>query len=141
MRFRLSILALAALAASACETAEGYRQRMDLLTGASADALLVDWGPPQSRTPMSDGRELWSYNKVTINRSDGYWRDESREVKREFIDKDGKKKSEIITETFPVWEPPHEHRSACTTRFVMAGGRVENVAFDGEGCVAEEISR
>jgi hypothetical protein len=136
---RIAILAASALALSACATEEGYRQHMDMLMGVSSDEIMFKWGPPQSSAPMSNGRDLWSYTKTTVDEREGYWRDEVREVKRTFRDKDGNEKTEIITETFPVWEPPQVYRSTCTTRFVMAGGRVENVSFDGSGCVAEEI--
>jgi hypothetical protein len=136
---RIAILAASALALSACATEEGYRQHMDMLMGVSSDEIMFKWGPPQSSAPMSNGRDLWSYTKTTVDEREGYWRDEVREVKRTYRDKDGNEKTEIISETFPVWEPPQVYRSTCTTRFVMAGGRVENVSFDGSGCVAEEI--
>jgi hypothetical protein len=138
--FAFAGVAACGLALCACATEEGYRQHMRLLYGASTDAILVDWGPPQNRAAMSEGRELWSYTKTTVDEREGYYRDETREVKRTFTDKDGKKKTETIQETFPVWQPPQTYRSTCTTRFVMAGGRVENVSFEGEGCVAEEIN-
>lgn len=142
MRIQTSFIAMAALLGlAACATEEGYRQHMGLLIGASSDALLVDWGPPQSRTPMSSGRELWSYTKTTVDERAGYWRDEQRQVTRKITDKDGKEKTETITENFPVWEPPQTLRSVCTTRFVLAGGHVENVSFDGNACVAEELKR
>jgi hypothetical protein len=141
-RIRTLLIATAVLAGlSACATEEGYRQHMSLLVGASSDALLVDWGPPQTRTPMSGGRELWSYTKTTVDERAGYWRNEQRQVTRKLTDKDGKEKTETITEDFPVWEPPQTLRSVCTTRFVTAGGHVENVSFDGGGCVAEELKR
>ena len=57
-----------------------------------------------------------------------------------FTDKDGKQKTETIEETYPVWQPPQTYRSTCATRFVVSGGRVEDVTFDGEGCVAEEVN-
>lgn len=140
MRIRfLTTATVAALALAACATEEGYRQHMSLLQGAPADAILLDWGPPHSRTSMSDGRELWAYSKTTVDERAGYWRDETREVTRKYRDRDGVEKTETITETFPVWEPPQVFRSTCNTRFVMAGGRVETVSFDGSGCVAEEI--
>lgn len=141
MPIRISLTAMAALLAlSACATAEGYRQRVSLLVGAPTDAILVDWGAPQQRAEMSGGRELWSYTKTTVDEREGYWRDETREVTRTFTDKDGKTKTEVISETFPVWQPPQVYRSTCTTRFVIGQGRVEDVSFDGEGCVAEELS-
>lgn len=136
---RIAVIAASALALSACVTEEGYRQHMDMLMGVSSDDILFKWGPPQSSAPMSNGRDLWSYTRTTVDERAGYWRDEVREVKRTFRDKDGNEKTEIITETFPVWEPPQVYRSTCTTRFVIGGGRVENVSFDGSGCVAEEI--
>lgn len=138
IRFLIAATA-AALALSACATEEGYRQHMSMLQGASADAILVDWGPPESRTSMSDGRELWAYTRITVDERAGYWRDETREVTRKYRDRDGVEKTEKITESFPVWEPPQVFRSSCSTRFVMAGGRVETVSFDGSGCLAEEI--
>ena len=139
---RTSFLAAAAMAlVSGCATEEGYRQHMSLLQGASADAVLVDWGPPQSRTPMSNGRELWSYTKTTVEERAGYWRDQTRQVMRKITDRDGKEKTETITENFPVWEPAQTLRSVCTTRFVMASGQVEDVSFNGDGCVAEELPK
>jgi len=133
-------LAVSSMALSACATEEGYRQHMSLELGRSTDDVLVRWGPPQNRTEMSNGRQLWSYTKTTVDEREGYYRDEVREVKRTFTDKDGKQKTETISETFPVWQPPQVYRSTCTTRFVMGGGRVEDVTFDGDGCVAEELS-
>jgi hypothetical protein len=140
MPFRNALIAMAsALALVACVTQEGYRQHMSLLQGAPSDSILLDWGPPQSRTPMSDGRELWAYSKTTVDEQAGYWRDETREVKRTYRDRDGVERTETITETFPVWQPPQVYRSSCSTRFVMAQGRVETVSFDGDGCLAEEL--
>jgi hypothetical protein len=142
MKLRTSLIAMAAfLSASACATEEGYRQHMGLLQGASADAVLVDWGPPQSRTQMWNGRELWSYTKTTVDERAGYWRDEQRQVTRKITDKDGKEKTETITENFPVWEPAQTFRSVCTTRFVMASAQVEDISFNGDGCVAEELKK
>jgi hypothetical protein len=136
---RLAVLAASLAILSGCVSEEGYRQHMSLLIGASSDEILMKWGPPQASAPMSDGRELWSYTKTNVDERAGYWRDETREVRRTFHDKDGNEKTEIITETYPVWEPPQVFRSTCTTRFVMAAGRVQDVAFDGAGCVAEEL--
>lgn len=143
MTFRVAafvMLAASGMALAACATEEGYRQHMSLELGRSTDDVLVRWGPPQNRTDMSNGRELWSYTKTTIDEREGYYRDEVREVKRTFTDKDGKQKTETISETFPVWQPPQVYRSSCTTRFVMGGARVEDVTFDGDGCVAEALS-
>ena len=142
MKLRTSLIAMAAfLRASACATEEGYRQHMGLLQGASADAVLVDWGPPQSRTQMSNGREQCSYTQTTVDERAGHWRDEQRQVTRKITDRDGKEKTETITENFPVWEPAQTFRSVCTTRFVMASAQVEDISFNGDGCVAEELKK
>lgn len=134
-----AVLGASAMALSACATEEGYRQRMGLEIGRTSDDVMMRWGPPHERAQMSNGREMWSYTKTTVDERAGYYRDETREVKRTFTDKDGKKKTETIEETFPVWVPPQVIRSTCATRFVLGGGRVEDVTFEGEGCVAEEI--
>ena len=136
---RLAVLAAVLASLSACVTEEGYRQHMSMLVGSSSDEILFKWGPPQASAPMSNGGELWSYTKTTVDERAGYWRDETRQVKRTFRDKEGNEKTEIIEETYPVWEPPQMLRSTCTTRFVMGRGQVQDVSFDGSGCVAEEL--
>lgn len=139
---RLAIFAAlgaSVMALSACATEEGYRQRMGMELGRTTDDVMMRWGPPHNRASMSGGREMWSYTKETVDEQAGYYRDETRQVKRTFTDKDGKQKTETIEETFPVWQPPRVYRSMCSTRFVMGGGRVEDVTFEGEGCVAEEM--
>ena len=134
-----AVLGACAMAVSACATEEGYRQHMSMEMGRASDDIMMRWGPPQNRSSMSNGREMWSYTKTTVDEQDGYYRDETRQVKRTFTDKDGKQKNETIEETFPVWQPPRVYRSTCSTRFVMGGGRVEDVTFEGDGCVAEEL--
>ena len=138
---RLAVVAASLAALSACVTEEGYRQHMSMLVGSSSDEILFKWGPPQSTAPMSNGGELWSYTKTTMDERAGYWRDETRQVTRKITDRDGKEKTETITENFPVWEPAQTFRSACTTRFVMASGQVEDISFNGDGCVAEELRK
>ena len=81
---RLAVLAASLAALSACVTEEGYRQHMSMLVGSSSDDILFKWGPPQSSAPMSNGSELWSYTKTTVDEREGYWRDETRQVKRTF---------------------------------------------------------
>ncbi len=138
-RFALAAIGVSAMVLSACATEEGYRQHMSMEMGRASDDIMMRWGPPQNRSSMSNGREMWSYTKTTVDEQEGYYRDETRQVKRTFTDKDGKQKTETIEETFPVWQPPRVYRSTCSTRFVMGGGRVEDVTFDGDGCVAEEL--
>ena len=55
------------------------RQRPGALSLAQG---MVNWGPPQNRSSLSDGRELWSYTKVTVSEQPEYVSDEQREVKR-----------------------------------------------------------
>jgi hypothetical protein len=133
MSFRIFAFAAAgaAMLLSACETAEGYRQQMVTWQGRSADDLAIQWGPPADRSSLSDGRELWVYSKTTVTTSEGYYRDETREVTRTITDKDGKKRTETIQETFPVWQPPQTYRNNCDHR-------IQQVTFEGNGCVAPE---
>lgn len=134
------IVAAGALLLSACETAEGYRQRMSLWQGRLSDDLVIDWGAPQDKAALNDGREVWTYSRTSVSQSAGYYRDETRQVKRTFTDKEGKQKTETIEETFPVWVPPTTTRSNCQTRFIVgASHRIEQVSFDGDGCVAEPL--
>jgi hypothetical protein len=139
MKLRFLAVAIAAAATlSACVTEEGYRQEMGSWQGRMGDDLLIAWGPPDSRSGLSDGREVWNYRKTTVNEQAGYYRDEKRNVTRTFTDKEGKTKTETITETYPVWQPPQTYRSTCETRFVLGGQRIQEVSFNGNGCVAPE---
>ena len=142
MMFRNFVLAAAgiasALALSGCETAEGYRQQMTTWQGRSGDDIIIQWGQPQNRNVLSDGREVWIYNKVSEQHYDSYYKDEQRQVKRTFTDKDGKQKTETITETYPVLQPARTVRQSCETRFVLAQRVVQEVTFNGDACVAEE---
>lgn len=138
MRTLLALIAGAAVLA-ACETAEGYRQEMATWQGRHGDDVLIAWGPPDRTASLSDGRELWSYEKSYIRESAGHYRDETRNVTRTYVDADGVEQRETISETFPVWEPPTTWRSSCETRFVIgAGRRVETISFEGDACVAAE---
>ena len=96
-RFAFAAIGVSAMALSACATEEGYRQHMSMEMGRASDDIMMRWGPPQNRSSMSNGREMWSYTKTTVDEQDGYYRDETRQVKRTFTDKDGKQKTETIT--------------------------------------------
>jgi hypothetical protein len=107
--------------------------------GRASDDLLLQWGPPTSKSAMSDGRELWQYQKETVTETAGYYQDQTRQVKRTVTDKDGKTHEETISETYPVWQPPTTNRSNCNTRFVVNKAHlVDQVTFDGGACVAPE---
>jgi hypothetical protein len=134
--FASALIGLAVLAG--CATAEGYRQQMDTWKGRSGDDLIIEWGQPTSRAPLSDGREVWNYVRSEEIRTDAYYTDEKREVKRTVTDKDGNQKTETITETYPVLHPARTSRSTCETRFVMSNRIVLEVTFAGDACVAEE---
>lgn len=139
MPVRALVCAAALAALAACETAEGYRQRMVGWQGRSSDELLVQWGPPTSTSVMSDGRELWQYRKETTIETAGYYQDQTRQVTRTFTDADGKQRQETISETYPVWRPPTTSRSSCDTRFVVNRAHlIDQVTFDGAACVAPE---
>lgn len=132
-------IAAAAFTLAACATAEGYRQQMSMWEGRLGDDLMIDWGPPVDRSMLDNGRELWTYHKTQVTESEGYYRDETRTVTRTFTDRDGKTRTEQIQETFPVWQPPQTYHSECQTRFVIGQSRrIEQVSFEGNGCVAPE---
>jgi hypothetical protein len=136
-------LALATFGLAACETTEGYRQKMTGWQGRTGDDLLIEWGNPLERSNLSDGRQVWSYKKRSEVTSGDYYRDESRQVTRHVKDKDGKDRTETITETYPVYVPKSTTELECTTRFILTQApaqRIEDVKFEGNGCVAEEKS-
>jgi hypothetical protein len=137
--FAVTGLVPAALVLSACVTEEGYRQQMATWQGRMGDDLVIEWGAPQEKSTLSDGRQVWTYNRSSVEQQAGYYRDEQRQVKRIVTDKDGKQRTETITETYPVWQPPLTYTSACTTRFVLSPAqRIEDVRFEGNACLAEE---
>jgi hypothetical protein len=139
MKLRMLAFAAAALAVAGCATEEGYRQQMSSWYGRMGDDLLIEWGNPQDRSTLSDGRMVWVYNRSSVEEQAGYYRDETRQVKRTITDKDGKQREETITETFPVWQPPRSYTSTCTTRFILSREqRVQEVTFNGNACVAPE---
>jgi hypothetical protein len=134
----LMLVVVAGAMLGGCETAEGYRQQMSTWQGRAGDDIVIQWGQPQKREVLSDGREVWIYSKVSEQHIDSYYKDEQRQVTRTFTDKDGKQKTETITETYPVLQPARTVRSSCETRFVLAQRVVEQVTFAGDACVAEE---
>lgn len=135
----VAIVVLAGLVfAAACETTEGYRQEMSMWTGRAGDDVVIAWGSPVARETLSDGRSVWIYDKETVNHQDGYWRTETRE-RRETYEVNGVKQERIVRTDVPVWEPPRTTVTRCETRFVMTSQRrVEQVVFNGDGCVAPE---
>ncbi len=139
MPIRRLALAAALLALAACETTEGYRQQISMWQGRTGDDLLIEWGAPDAKATLSDGRELWSYEKSVRQETGGYYRDETRQVTRTVTDSNGKQRTETISETFPVWEPPQSFQSSCETRFILSTARrVEQISFEGAACVAPE---
>ena len=120
-------LGACAMAVSACATEEGYRQHMSLEMGRTGDDVLVRWGPPQNRTQMSNGRELWSYTKTTVDEREGYYRDETREVKRTFTDKDGKPAQDVVVLLeMPGWPPSNAPAVTATISISAEGASVAN---------------
>ncbi len=137
--FAYAAVAAGMLAVSACETTEGYRQQMSTWQGRLGDDLLIGWGAPNDRTTLSDGRQMWTYDRDFRSESAGYYRDESRQVTRTYTDRDGRQRTETITETFPVWQPPSVTHTSCTTRFILSPSqRIEQVSFEGTACLAPE---
>ncbi len=135
------IMAAALLGAglSACETAEGYRQQTALLLGASADTLLIELGPPESRDALSEGGEVWTYFRREYFYDPGGPRTIQRERRVRYTDSDGTERVRVETYDDVVYEPPREWWSDCETRFVIRDGVVRDFRFDGPACRAPEI--
>ncbi len=137
---KLACLA-AFIALSACATAEGYQQHMDLLVGMTSDQLQQQWGVPD-RSPLTDGSELWVYHRTTENRSGGYWTTRERSRTEQYTDKDGNKQTRTVKISEPYYEPEVVTRAYCETRFTVGKDHlVKTVTFEGDGCVAEELKK
>ena len=81
---------------------------------------------------------MWIYDRETINSQDGYWRTETRERRETYV-VDGVKQERVVRTDVPVWEPPRTTVTRCETRFVLTPERrVDQVVFNGHGCVAPE---
>jgi hypothetical protein len=125
-------------ALAGCETMEGYRQRMDLNIGKTTDQLLVEWGSPIAKEPMSDGAEMWVFERHSTGRSGGYWSNRTRS-RVEVTKVDGKEIRRTVTYSEPYYEPEVVTEYHCETRFIIGPDkRVRSVTFEGNGCVAEE---
>ena len=63
MRWSLLFLLLAG-----CMTPGGFRQAMDGFVGQPADALVSQWGPPQSSYPLSNGGAVlqWASSRNAV---------------------------------------------------------------------------
>ena len=134
----LSLTASAVLAA--CETQEGYRQQVSAWQGQHVDDLLIEWGPPDTKTTLSDGREVWVYKIIEERHGGGYTTNEFVDRSYSYIDADGNRQTRRVTDSHPVWVPPYTTRYNCNTHFVVTPeNTVNDISFKGEGCVAPEM--
>ncbi len=141
MKKQFLVCTTAALALSGCATTEGYRQHMDMLVGQSADAVQLQWGVPE-RSKLDNGSEMWVYRRDSESHSGGYMSEHTRTRKESYTDKDGKTQTRTITTSTPYYVPETVTRTHCETRFVIgADRRVASIAFEGDGCVAEEVKK
>ena len=141
MKIRAWVLSLAAAATlTACATTEGYRQQTALFVGAHSDQLLLEWGTPVARDPLSDGGEVWTYFRQIEHSTPGGNRPVTRTRTVTFEDDEGRVQTRTESYTDYVYEPPRYWTSECETRFVIGPrGFVQNFRFVGDACVAEEI--
>ena len=137
----ISALAVAGMAA-ACATFEGYEQRLNLMLGAHADDLVVRWGVPDRSIELSDGREVFEYDRHRIEHSEGYCYDDTRTVEERVKRSDGSSETverEIIVERC---DPPSTDEYFCMTRFVLGQDkRVVDWAHEGNDCVAVPLDQ
>ena len=139
--FRVTpFLIVASLFLGACETTEGYRQHMTAWQGSHTDDLVIEWGPPDEISTLSDGREVWIYERVEFFEGGGYYDHEYHTREQTWRDKEGELHTRSVTESYPVYVPPYTRRSQCNTHFVVSKDDiVRAVTFYGEGCVAREL--
>jgi hypothetical protein len=140
---RLKIIAAVAVvvAVTGCATAEGYRQRMDLMAGYHSDQLQVEWGPPDRVSELTNGNELWVYRKITVRHSgNSYSQVPNGSYQEKYKDKKGNVKIRTVTTYDSVWVPPEEWETYCETRFVVSPDhKVLSTGFEGSDCVAKEV--
>ncbi len=136
-----TLLGALTLGLAACETTEGYRQRMTTWEGRHSDNLLIEWGTPVDKATLSDGNQVWVYSRVTENRSGGYWTQKERtRVEKRVIN--GQEVKQTVTYSEPYYEPEKITRNPCETRFIIGkDSRIVAVSFEGPGCVAEEVKK
>ncbi len=137
----LSVLAISLITLSGCATTEGYRQHMNLWYGQHSDELLIDWGAPDEKTTLSDGRSLWIYSQVSTYHGGGYYDHQDVQRRVSYIDKHGDRRTRVVTDSYPVWVPPYTTHSTCNTHFVLNQSLIiREVSFHGSGCVAKELN-
>ena len=139
---RLSLITVMAVVVvvTGCATAEGYRQRLDLMAGYHSDQLQVEWGPPDRVSELTDGSELWVYRKITVRHSgNSYSQVPDGSYQEKYKDKKGNIKTRTVTTYASVWVPPETWETYCETRFVVSRDhRVLSTGFEGPDCVAKE---
>ena len=138
----IRIAALSAIAAllAGCATSEGYRQQMETFIGASGDSLLVELGPPERRSRLNSGGEIWTYFRQEERYDPGGYRSVPRERRITWVDEQGRERSRTERYEDTVYEPPRSWTVQCETRFILDPySRVSDFRFVGNGCVAEEI--
>jgi hypothetical protein len=123
-----------------CETVEGYRQKLNLWVGRSADSLQIEWGVPDKQTVLSDGSELFVYRRIKESTTGGYWTSHTRQRTETIIVND-KPVTRQVSYTVPYYEPPVTQVYRCETRFVIKDEKVISHSFEGNGCVAEEMKK
>lgn len=127
---------------AACATTEGYQQRMNLKVGYTTDQLKVEWGVPDNIAPLSDGSEMWVYHRTQVYHSgNSYMQVPTGSYTQQYTDKKGKTKTRSVTTYSSQYVPPSTSETHCETRFVVGVDQtVKSVSFEGDGCVAEEVS-
>lgn len=128
------ILTLAlGLIMAGCATEEGYRQLLARWTGASADDLIISWGPPTREATLSDGRRVLQYDEVLTSYYPGATAYERRRIP---VYKPG------VGHAYGIATVPEETRGwyytwSCSTRFVIGeNNRIQSWSFNGNGCRA-----
>lgn len=132
---------LAALAAAACATVEGYEQRLNLLMGMHSDDLVVRWGVPDRSVQLKDGREMLEYESRRLAETGGGCYDQERTVVDRITRADGTVDKVERTVITPYCTEPTLTEYVCITRFVIGlDSRVQEWAHEGNDCVAVPLN-
>lgn len=131
VRVRSAAIAAAALVVAGCATRAEYARNVNTYVGQPIDSVVLDMGPPDSSFQLADGRWIYEWEEMTIERRlDPDWG---------HVDYLETKDGRIV----PIHRPSifgsdvDEITRICTTRFTTGAERVvQGVAFEGDGCRA-----
>ncbi|KAF1042229.1 MAG: hypothetical protein GAK35_02843 [Herbaspirillum frisingense] len=120
------LIALGALALSACATTAGYEKRLNTWVGANEIDLVRQWGPPAQSYESGDRKFLTYANQRNV-----FIPGSSPSYQTTFIGN--------TAYTQPVGgSSPMNVSMSCMTTFEVAAGRIVGWTYRGNDCKAKE---